>query len=227
MNEINKKLDEPIPREVISSRDAAGGKQLSYLESWYVIDRLNQVLGNLNWSNEILDLTLLTGTDFPAYRATVRLLVVTLEGRVIAKDGIGFGSDKFKSKTPHELAMKEAVSDALKVAAKNLGRSLGLALYDKTQEFVTDVKTTSDSTTSSVATGTNSPTATDTTTKKSKKDPRSTIRSAFQVLQAQKKVTKETFAKEYLFGKASKDLTDSEAETALGNIKTNFKELGL
>lgn len=227
MTDTAKKLDEPIPREVISEREG-GGKKLSYLETWYVIDRLNQVLGNLNWSNEIRELTQLPGTGKPAYRAVVRLQVTTTDGRIIIKDGVGFGSDKF-DKNAHELAMKEACSDALKVAAKNLGRSLGLALYDKTQEFITDGEAPAETPVRAVEPGTSAAVAPGSAPKasKAKKDPREIIRSAFQVLQAKRKVDKNDFSEKYLFGKASKDLTDAEAEFALNTIKTDFEELGL
>lgn len=225
--ETNKKLDESIPREVISERDAGGGKKLSYIETWYVIDRLNQVLGNLNWSNEILELTQLPGGELPMYRATVRLTVLNVDGygSKVVKDGIGFGSDKYKGKNTHELAMKEAVSDALKVAAKNLGRSVGLALYDRSQEFITDSPAATESGKPAVSSGTEAPAKS--TGSKAKADPRETIRSAFKVLEAQKKINKTEFSEKYLSGKASKDLTDSEAQTALNLIKTDFKELSL
>jgi recombination DNA repair RAD52 pathway protein len=52
--------------------------------------------------------------------------------------GYGDGSDKFKIGKAHELAVKEAVTDGIKRCAKNLGMSMGLALYDKTQENVED-----------------------------------------------------------------------------------------
>jgi hypothetical protein len=58
-----------------------------------------------------------------------------------------------------------------------------------------------------------------------KKDPREIIRSAFAVLKAQKKIDQETFKEKYLFGVASKDLTDEQSTQALAKIKSDFKEL--
>lgn len=134
--EICKKLDESIPRSVISERSGGGTRKLSYLETWYVIDRLNKVLGNLGWSSETVTLGLVPG-ETTKYMAKVRIIVRTEEDCVY-KDGYGFGDAQKGSRVDHELAIKEAESDALKRAAMKFGLSMGLALYDKTQEFVTD-----------------------------------------------------------------------------------------
>lgn len=214
MTDIQKKLDENIPREVISTRSGGGSKQLSYLETWYVIDRLNQILGSNGWSNEIIRLEKLPGDGRPAYMAITRI-TVNGDTALVIKDGVGYGSDK-SDHNAHELAMKEAVSDSFKVAAKNLGRSLGLALYDKTQEFVGEATKDVAPTTPQIA-----------TVKKSTVDPRTTIKSAYNVLTAQRKATKEEFQAKYLNSKATKDLTDAEAKTALAAISTDFPELNL
>lgn len=50
--------------------------------------------------------------------------------------GFGNGQDAYSMGAAHELASKESVTDAVKRAAKNLGMRMGLALYDKSQEFV-------------------------------------------------------------------------------------------
>lgn len=213
MSEIQKLLDEPISRENVSTRSGGSGKSLSYLETWYVIDRLNQVLGTANWSNEIRELQLLPGNGKPSYRAIVRVLA-NIDGVVSMKDGVGFGSDK-SDFNAHELAMKEAVSDALKVAAKNLGRSLGLALYDKTQEFVTDTPKET------------SPEAPAKAPTKSKVDPRAKIKAAFSLLKSQKLVTAESFRNKYLNGASSDDLDDAQALAAVAAITKDYSTLNL
>lgn len=133
---INAVLDENIPAKAVSQRDGGKGRKLAYLETWYVINRLNQVFGNLNWSAETINLQQVEGPNRPTYIAKVRITVVQ-EGQAypVVKEGTGYGSDK-SDLNPHEMAVKEAESDALKRAAMKLGLSLGLALYDKTQEFV-------------------------------------------------------------------------------------------
>ena len=126
-------LDAKIPKDAVSQRDG-GGKKLSYLETYYVIDRMNQVFGHLNWSNETLELRQLTTEGKPSYLARVRVSV-EVNGKYVFKDGVGFGSDK-SGLNPHEMAAKEAESDAFKRAAKNFGISMGLGLYEKTGEYV-------------------------------------------------------------------------------------------
>jgi len=145
--EIEKQLDENIPASAVAKRSGGGSKALSYLETWYVIDRLNRVFGNMGWDCETTEMHLVsTGDSLPAYRAKVKITVSSpvteADGSVVGfrnvvKEGTGWGSDKSKQNA-HEMACKEAESDALKRAAMKLGKSMGLALYDKTQEFVGD-----------------------------------------------------------------------------------------
>lgn len=140
---IESELDAKIPRSAVAERDGGGGRRLSYLEGFYVIDRLNKIFGPTGWTKEILDVRQVENATkngvFPAYLVKVRLSIhVSTDSALHAvKEAYGYGSDK-SSQNAHELAIKEAVTDALKVAAKDLGMSLGLALYDKTQENVDD-----------------------------------------------------------------------------------------
>ncbi len=139
--QIEQELDAKIPGSVVCERDGGGGRKLSYLEGHYVIDRLNKIFGPTKWDKEITDVRLVTNTtsrgEFPAYLVKVRL-TVSYQGEqdkyraFVIKEAYGYGADK-SSQNAHELAIKEAVTDALKVAAKDLGMSLGLALYDKEQ----------------------------------------------------------------------------------------------
>lgn len=72
------------------------------------------------------------------YRAVVRVMVATheVEGRYIGPvtfSDVGFGDAVDYSGSQisvQELAMKEAVSDGVKRALKNLGDQFGLGLYD-------------------------------------------------------------------------------------------------
>lgn len=139
--EIQKQLDEKIPRDVISERDGGGGRKLSYLETHYVIDRMNKVFGNCGWDFETVSNEAIPGADKPTYVAKVRIkaMVKVAEGQfiTITKEGTGYGRDK-STLNPHEMATKEAESDALKRAAMKFGMSLGLALYSKDQENIDD-----------------------------------------------------------------------------------------
>lgn len=138
-DQIASVLDENIPRDVIAQRDAGGGKRLDYLEAWYVIDRLNSVFGNLGWDFETVFCHEIAGQEKPTYHAQVRIraMVPTLDGHYInvTREGSGYGRDK-SGLNPHEMAIKEAESDALKRAAMKFGRSMGLALYDKSKEYI-------------------------------------------------------------------------------------------
>jgi recombination DNA repair RAD52 pathway protein len=149
--EVEKDLESNIPREAVEQRSAGGSKSLSYLASWYVIDRLNKVFGNLGWDSETVEMRLVsTGEQLPAYVAKVRIKVsvpaLSSDGELIGyttviKEGTGWGSDKSKL-NPHEMATKEAESDALKRAAMKLGISMGLGLYDKSGEFIDEAPKT-------------------------------------------------------------------------------------
>lgn len=197
IEQIEKELDQKIPRDVVSLRDGGGGRKLSYLEGHYVIDRLNKVFGHLNWTKEITDVRQVVNTtpkgEFPAYLVKVTLVVKVITNHehdlytTVIKEGYGYGSDK-SGLNAHELAIKEAVTDALKVAAKDLGMSMGLALYDKTQENVEDAEQE----TKVVA-----PVATAITTVVAQtpdvNNLHTAIRSYFKVAEAQKRSTKESF----------------------------------
>lgn len=208
IEQIESELNESIPRDQISQRSGGGGKSLSYLEGWLVIDRLNKVFGPLNWDKEIVEIKELTGGKFPAYLAKVRLTVrppitsgednkkIYSWDRYCQKEAYGYGSDK-SANNPHELAIKEAVTDALKVAAKDLGMSMGLALYDKTQEFVEDAPT---------------PKKGDMTSKEGTSNKRSLIVSTAQAAVAKKHITKEGILK-YL--KSDKSSVSDAIETLL------------
>lgn len=226
--QIRQLLDENIPSDAVEQRSGGGGKQLSYLTGHYVIDRLNKVIGHENWSKEIVRLQQLPGEGKPSYMAIVRILAKVGTNTII-KDGVGFGSDK-SDHNAHELAMKEAVTDATKTAAKDLGISLGLGLYFKSGDYVTDDKPVTMGTQASpinTSRSTGGEASTGTAATKAKVDPRATIRSAFNVLTAQKKVTKDEFSTRYLSGKATKDLTDTEAYNAIILVNKDFKELNL
>lgn len=145
--ELVKELDAKIPRDLIATREAAGGRKLSYLEGWYVIDRLNKVLGPGNWAYSADASHVHSGTissrsgetNSVHYTAKVRLVVTLGDKPTEFTDyGYGDGTDKSNPGKAHELAIKEAVTDGLKRCAKNLGMSFGLALYDKSQENVDD-----------------------------------------------------------------------------------------
>lgn len=143
MSELSEKLDALIPKEAVKTRDQAG-RQLQYLSGAYVINRLNEVLGHLRWSYTITRLEKIfsgkaqqkKGVVYAvSYIASVKLRTINDECEY-EDVGYGDGFDRTNPGKAHELAVKEAVTDALKRAAKNLGRSMGLGLYFDAEEHI-------------------------------------------------------------------------------------------
>lgn len=154
LEQLQKELDSPIPRSAVKEREGAGKRRFSYLSTDYVIDRNNKVFGNLNWSsNTIENRCVYEGVVKNSYgkekysasyiaRVQVEVQHIDENGRIMRTShvgtGYGDGDDASHPGKAHELAAKEAESDALKRACKNLGQSMGLALYDKDQTNVAD-----------------------------------------------------------------------------------------
>jgi recombination DNA repair RAD52 pathway protein len=217
-------LDSNIPASAVSKRSQSG-KELSYLETWYVIDRLNQVLGTENWSWDVQGLDPIPGEKMSFICRGV--ISANINGKQTTKSGVGYGSDK-SNFNKGEMASKEAESDALKRAAMKLGRSLGLALYDASQEFVDD-EVIKPPAKSGVTTKIAAPVATvkQEATKSDTKILRQKIKSAFSVLEAQKKLDKQTFTKDYMGGGKVDDASDNQINIAITKLKLNFTELPL
>lgn len=230
MSTIRKKLDDNIPAEAVKTRQGGGGRSLSYLETWYVIDRLNQVLGQGEWaySSEVNcvhngTVTTYSGEAFSVhYIARVRL-VCTIEGisTEFTDYGYGDGSDKNNPGKAHELAVKEAVSDGLKRCAKNLGRSMGLALYDKTQEYVDEApKTdTKKEETRKEAKPKQVPQA------KEVRSKRPLIEAAFGTLESTGKITVNEFKEKYLGGVGLSKITEPTIPEIWNRLQIDFPEI--
>jgi len=139
-DDIKNQLEQPLDPSVIRQREQAGVK-LAYIEAWYAVAKLNEILGHGGWHRETLDVTLLTERSandkwHVSYRARVRL-TITAGDAAIVRDGCGAGHGVGKHLGEcHESALKEAESDALKRAASTLGWPLGLALYDSSRAHV-------------------------------------------------------------------------------------------
>lgn len=124
-----------LPDDAVAERTQSG-KKLSYVEAWWVINRLNLIFGNGEWGSTIETLDYVhtesgnDGKHAVTYRAIVRI-----DGPFKSQTGVGFATNTSKSLgDAHENAGKSAESDALKRAAVKLGLSLGLALYEKPDE---------------------------------------------------------------------------------------------
>ncbi len=251
MNEDTRnKLNESIPKAAIEQRSGGGAKMLSYLSGAYVINRLNQVLGQGNWGYEIERLDKVwegkienySGEVFGvSYIAQVRLYTALKEKEIsygvnsFTEVGYGDGTDKKSPGKAHELATKEAVTDALKRAAKNLGLSMGLELYFKEGQYVGEETDNTNAATVDRNTSTETPKKMEQASNKNSeaaiKTPskvlKGQIKSAFSVLQDQKKITKEAFISEYTKGVKVDDLDDSTVNLVITKLGLNFPELGL
>jgi len=149
-DEILAALDADIPRSVIEQREGGGAKKLSYLPGWHVINEMNKIFGPDGWSYDVTELRCVHSGEIvgkygplqsASYVATVQLFVQfpdTGSAKRLTDVGFGNGTDKSDPGKPHELATKEAVTDAIKRCAKSLGMSLGLGLYTKTDDYIED-----------------------------------------------------------------------------------------
>lgn len=117
-------LTKKFPEEQVRYRPGKGGKQISYVETYTVIERLNEAFKS-RWSWEIL----FTNTSDKNIYCKGRL-TVNINGEIIIKESFG-SKDSPTANIGDDL--KAASSDALKKAASLLG--IGLYFYkDKIQE---------------------------------------------------------------------------------------------
>nr|WJN25031.1 DNA repair and recombination protein [Farysia itapuensis] len=133
---LQAKLNQRLGPEYLSQRPGpGGGKKLTYIEGWKLVDLANEVFGFNGWSTTIvrLDVDFLDSSpDGSRHSAGVSCVVrVTLRDGAFHED-IGYGSaDNARQKhAALEKCKKEAVTDATKRALKNFGKLLGNCTYD-------------------------------------------------------------------------------------------------
>ena len=138
--ELRAILESPLDGSHVKTRQG----KFSYLETHYVKRRANEIFGYDGWSSE-LDQIMCVGCDEVTktddngnvtkgwrvgYIAVVK--TTTLGGVIRSDVGYGDAVEYGQSAiTCHELASKEAASDALKRAMSSYGDQFGLILYDK------------------------------------------------------------------------------------------------
>jgi Rad52/22 family double-strand break repair protein len=116
----------------------SNGRELSYLEGWYVISQANRIFGFDGWSRETLESKCVLSREnrgyFTAvYTAKVRLTVQANGASIIREGhGTGEGRGEFPGEV-HDTALKSAETDATKRALATFGRPFGLELYRGTQ----------------------------------------------------------------------------------------------
>lgn len=109
-----------------------GRQELAHLEAWDVRRWLIRVFGHTGFSITTLSLEMISETPPPQgwtviYRAQVRLEV---PGCHLDDAAAGDATRQPSRADAHDLAMKTALSQALKRCAVNLGDLYGLSLYD-------------------------------------------------------------------------------------------------
>lgn len=114
----------------------------SHLEQWDVRRHLIRVFGFTGWGVETLELECVATNSVQngdrwkhtvVYRAQVRLTIKDTAGNIIGQWEDGAGGDAINQPhlgDAHDLAMKTALSQALKRCAVNLGDQFGLSLYN-------------------------------------------------------------------------------------------------
>src|SRR4051812_27567513 len=116
----------------------SNGRELSYLEGWYVISAANRIFGFDGWSRETLESKCVLSREnrgyFTAvYTAKVRL-TVQANGTTVIREGHGTGEGRGEYPGEvHDTALKAAETDATKRALATFGRPFGLELYRGTQ----------------------------------------------------------------------------------------------
>lgn len=142
MPDLTKNQRDVLLRPIKSSRVKQVQGQ-SHLEAFDVIAHLTRIFGFEGWDKEILTLDVVSEVDDAGkhtvvYRCTMRLTVRNTAGQVVkVVEDVSTG-DAVNQRTAgaaHDLAVKSAVSGALKRCAKDLGDQFGLSLYDGGSEF--------------------------------------------------------------------------------------------
>jgi DNA recombination protein Rad52 len=131
-------LKKPLDPAHVKKPTGSFGPKGDYIEGWHAINELNRVFGFDGWSYTI-DLTrdaLEKGKDSKGAEQwqAAYTCICTLTVAGVTRQDVGFGSGFAKGiGDAIEGATKEAVTDALKRAARTFGNIFGLALYDKTR----------------------------------------------------------------------------------------------
>jgi len=125
-----RRLQQPLPPELVSERTTADGEVLRYLEGWRAIEEANAIFGPDRWGAELVgEITSRPhpGTDAGGavvYTATVR---VTAWGCLPHSD-VGTAVAEENSAEAHAVAVKAAATDALKRALRHFGARFGNGL---------------------------------------------------------------------------------------------------
>ena len=137
-DEMKLLMKTPPPASALATRQQ-GGKTLSYLEGWYVIQKANEIFGEGNWTRRFHsdglrevhhETTEVKGRK--RYDVSFICNYMVAVGDECSQDvGYGNGMSYNSFGDAYELAVKEAVTDALKRCLRSFGNAFGNCLYDK------------------------------------------------------------------------------------------------
>ena len=119
----------------------ANGRDLSYIEGWYVISEANRIFGFDGWSRETVETRCVLarenrGSFVAVYVAKVRI-TVHADGATIVREGHGSGEGRGTSPGEvHDISLKAAETDATKRALATFGKPFGLELYRKDKKGI-------------------------------------------------------------------------------------------
>ena len=117
----------------------------SYVAGWDVSAHLTRMFGFAGWEKEVLELVEVFEEPpgdgrrgwTVTYRCQMALTVFDADGRKVWRNtdaATGTGNNQPQRGEAHDLAVKNAVTYALKRCAKDLGDQFGLSLYNKGSE---------------------------------------------------------------------------------------------
>jgi hypothetical protein len=112
----------------------ANGRELSYIEGWYVVSEANRIFGFDGWSRETTETRCVLsrenrGTFIAVYVAKVKI-TMHAGGAAVVREGHGSGEGRGASPGDvHDIALKAAETDATKRALATFGKPFGLELY--------------------------------------------------------------------------------------------------
>ena len=137
MTELSKAQRDILLQPIKEHRVKLDDKGHAYLEGYEVLAHLNRIFGFEGWSNQVtmLDQVFETSEEkngrtgwTVCYRCTVRLIAA---GVTKEDTSTGAAQNQPSRADAHDLAIKSAVTGALKRAATGFGDQFGLSLYKK------------------------------------------------------------------------------------------------
>ena len=123
--DIAKLLDQPLDPALVSQRQGPSGKMLDYIEGYSAIDQANRIFGHDGWSYEVFNVKY--NDSARSYTADVTVWALGCR-----RADVGLTSLAGDGPEHHDMAMKGAVTDAMKRALRTFGAQFGNSLYAKT-----------------------------------------------------------------------------------------------